>query len=237
MTKFRFMALILCIETSTTVCSVALTQNHVVLSTLREDVPNSHSTLLTVLIEQLLTQAGYQAKDLDAVAVSSGPGSYTGLRIGVSVAKGICFALSKPLIAITSLEIMAAQFLHNAPEVTSKDLLCPMIDARRMEVYSALYRNDLSLAREVVAEIIDENSYQAELKQQRIFFFGDGATKCRETLNHPHALFVGDVVPLATAMAALAMTRFGAKLFVDVAYFEPFYLKSFMATTPKNKFF
>ncbi len=231
------MALILCIETSTTVCSVALTQNHQVLSSLREDVPNSHSTLLTVLIEKLLAQGGFQAEDLDGVAVSSGPGSYTGLRIGVSVAKGICFALDIPLMAITSLEIMAAQFLQKPPDVTVQDLLCPMIDARRMEVYSALYRNDLSLVREVEAEIIDENSYQPVLKQQRIFFFGDGAAKCREVLNHPHAFFVGDVVPLATAMTSLAMTRFEAKLFEDVAYFEPFYLKSFMATTPKNNFF
>lgn len=231
------MALILCIETSTTVCSVALAQNHRVLSELREDTPNAHSTLLTVLIEKLLAQTGYQAEDLDALAVSSGPGSYTGLRIGVSVAKGICFAIDKPLIAITSLEILTAHFLQKAPDVTDQDLLCPMIDARRMEVYSALYRNNLSVAREVLAEIIDENSYQADLKHQRIYFFGDGAAKCRATIAHPHAHFVEDVVPLASAMASLAVSRFEAKLCEDVAYFEPFYLKSFMATTPKNKFF
>jgi tRNA threonylcarbamoyladenosine biosynthesis protein TsaB len=231
------MALILCIETSTTVCSVALAQNHEVLSMLREDTPNSHSTLLTVLIEQLLAQAGYQVEDLDAVAVSSGPGSYTGLRIGVSVAKGMCFAMDKPLIAITSLEIMVAQFLLQTPDVTAEDLLCPMIDARRMEVYSALYRNNLSVVREVLAEIIDENSYEAELKHQKLLFFGDGAAKCRGPIVHAHAHFVEGVVPLASAMASLAMSRFETRLFEDVAYFEPFYLKSFMATTPKSKFF
>ena len=143
------MALILCIETSTTVCSVALAQNHRVLGALREDTPNAHSTLLTVLIEKLLAKAGYQAEDLDAVAVSSGPGSYTGLRIGVSVAKGICFATGKPLIAITSLEILAAHFLQQRPDVSAQDLLCPMIDARRMEVYSVLYRSNLTVEREV----------------------------------------------------------------------------------------
>jgi tRNA threonylcarbamoyladenosine biosynthesis protein TsaB len=193
--------------------------------------------MLTVLINKLLVQGGYQAKDLDAVAVSSGPGSYTGLRIGASVAKGICFALGKPLIAISSLEILVANFLQNHSDVTTQDLLCPMIDARRMEVYSALYCSDLSLNREVVAEIIDANSYQTELGQQRIFFFGDGAAKCRESIVHSNACFFDDVVPLAHAMATLAMRRFEAKILEDVAYFEPFYLKSFMATTPKNKFF
>ncbi|GAO29388.1 tRNA (adenosine(37)-N6)-threonylcarbamoyltransferase complex dimerization subunit type 1 TsaB [Geofilum rubicundum] len=231
------MALILCIETSTTVCSVALVQNHKVLNALREDTPNSHSTLLTLLIEKLLAQADCRAEDLDAVAVSSGPGSYTGLRIGVSVAKGICFATGKPLIAMTSLEIMAAHFLQKAPEVAREDLLCPMIDARRMEVYSALYRPDLSVAREVMAEIIDENSFRTELEQQRIFFFGDGSDKCRTVMSHSQAQFVGEIVPLAAAMASLAMRRYEARNFEDVAYFEPFYLKSFMATTPKNKYF
>lgn len=231
------MALILCIETSTTVCSVALAQNHRVLSLLREDTPNSHSTLLTVLIEKLLVQAGYQAADLDAVAVSSGPGSYTGLRIGVSVAKGICFAANKPLIAITSLEILAAQFLEQRSDIAGQDLLCPMIDARRMEVYSALYQSDLTLVREVLAEIINEGSYQTEMERRNIYFFGDGAAKCRETIVGVHAHFVADVVPLASAMASLAANRFETKRFEDVAYFEPFYLKSFMATTPKRKIF
>jgi tRNA threonylcarbamoyladenosine biosynthesis protein TsaB len=231
------MALILCIETSTTVCSVSLVRDHQVLVALREDAPNSHSTLLTVLIEKLLAEAGCQAGDLDAVAVSSGPGSYTGLRIGASVAKGICFAIGKPLIALTSLEIMAAHFSQNATDVLGEDLLCPMIDARRMEVYSALYRPDLSVAREVMAEIIHENSYATELAQQRVFFFGDGSDKCRAVVSHPHAQFVGKIVPLAAAMASLVMSRYEAQNFEDVAYFEPFYLKSFMATTPKNKFF
>jgi len=231
------MALILCIETSTSVCSVALFQNQRVLSFLREDVPNSHSTLLTVLIEKLLDEASLSVKDLDAVAVSSGPGSYTGLRIGVSVAKGICFALDIPLIAISSLEIMAANFLEIMPDIGKDDILCPMIDARRMEVYSALFHSDLSLVREVIAEVVDQNSYKSELLNQRIFFFGDGSDKCREVIINQNAVFVEKVFPLASAMGSIVFNRFESGLFEDLAYFEPFYLKSFIATTPKRKFF
>ncbi len=231
------MANILCIETSTAVCSVALALKGKLISSLREDTPNSHSLKLTVLIESLLEQANVTAENLDAVAVSSGPGSYTGLRIGVSVSKGICYGAGIPLIALPSLEVLAANFLEKHPEIEEKALLCPMIDARRMEVYSALYNKALEEERPVAAEIIDENSF-ADIRSARpTYYFGDGASKCSSVIANPSAFFIDGIVPLASAMIPLAKDRYKAGKFEDVAYFEPFYLKNFVATTAKNKFF
>lgn len=231
------MALILCIETSTTVCSVALARDDQVLAGRREDLPNSHSTRLTVLIEELMQEAGLSMDELAAVAVSSGPGSYTGLRIGVSVGKGLCFALQKPLLAFSSLEVLAAAFLQSEAKSETGALLCPLLDARRMEVYTALFNSDLQIQGDIRAEIVSGESFAAALQQGPVYFFGDGSDKCREVLTHPNARFVDEVVPLAAAMAPLACERYRQKKFEDVAYFEPFYLKAFQATVPRNKVF
>ncbi len=233
------MALILCIETSTNICSVALSENGQLLASFEEREANSHAALLTVLIERLMAQSSKAMSDLDAVAVSSGPGSYTGLRIGVSVAKGICYALHKPLIAIPSLQILAAGVWLS--EITrdsdKKTLICSMIDARRMEVYSALYNVNLTLAGEIKAEIIDDQSYSKELEKNSIIFAGNGAQKCKDFIHHPKAVFLDGVNPLASQMAKLAFCAFEDKKFESVAYFEPFYLKDFIATIPKRKVF
>lgn len=233
------MALILCIETSTNICSVALSENGQLLASLEEREANSHAALLTVLIERLMAQSSKTMSDLDAVAVSSGPGSYTGLRIGVSVAKGICYALHKPLIAIPSLQILAAgvALSENTHDSDTNTLICAMIDARRMEVYSALYDDKLTMVREIKAEIIDANSYAPELEKGAIVFAGNGSEKCKDVIQHHHALFLKGIHPLASQMSKLAFTAFEQEHFESVAYFEPFYLKDFVATIPKRKVF
>lgn len=228
------MAFILSIETSTTVCSVALSKDGHTIASLEEHQANSHATILTVLINQLLSNEGISASQLSAVAVSSGPGSYTGLRIGVSVAKGICYASKIPLIALPTLQIMAANAVSKM-ETKENILICPMIDARRMEVYSALYKCDLQLIREVTAEIITEESYKELLTTQKILFAGNGASKCQPLIQHHNAQFIDDVYAPAAEMATLAFKKYNKQQFEDVAYFEPFYLKNFIATIPKKK--
>ena len=233
------MAYILCIETSTSVCSVALTQDGRVVTARREDEGNSHANRLTVLIQELFEDPAVEMaiEEVDAVAVSSGPGSYTGLRIGVSTAKGLCFALGKPLIALTSLSVLAW------PEVTQKTAhkqeaeswFCPLIDARRMEVYCAFFDADMKQQIETKAEIIDENSFRSVLDDRKVWFFGNGAAKCQKVLQHPNACFIEERVPLAQNMAAPAFEAWQNSRFEDVAYFEPFYLKDFVATKPKRK--
>ncbi len=233
------MAYILCIETSTTVCSVALTLDGRVVAARREDEGNSHATRLTVLIQELFEDphVDIQMRDLDAVAVSSGPGSYTGLRIGVSTAKGLCFALDIPLIALTSLAVLAW------PVVTQKGVekqeaeswFCPLIDARRMEVYTTLFDSAMKQQIETRAEIIDENSFRSVLDDRKVWFFGNGAAKCEAVLIHPNAFFINEQDPLAQNMASQAFEAWQNSRFEDVAYFEPFYLKDFVATLPKRK--
>ena len=232
------MALILTIETSTKVCSVCLSQDglHIAAKELYE--ANSHATHLTVFIDELFEKTKFALNDLDAIAVSSGPGSYTGLRIGVSVAKGLCYGLNIPLIAITSLEALAYAGLkcEEIEEVANdKMLFCPMIDARRMEVYTTLYDSHMNRVTPITAEIIDETSFQKELASHKIIFLGDGAEKCKEFITGPNAIFVANKAPLASNMVAVSFKKFTAKQFEDVAYFEPFYLKDFVATTPKKK--
>lgn len=231
------MALILSIETSTTVCSVALHDKGKTIAFIEEKQPNSHAAVLTVLIEKLLLDQKTHIQDLDALAISSGPGSYTGLRIGVSVAKGICFALNKPLIAVSTLQIIAA---HAKSLSTSSDntmLICPMIDARRMEVYAALYTPDLEIFKPVEAEIITSDSYQTILKERAVFFCGNGSQKCQEIIQHRNAHFIPNIYAPAFIMGELAFEKYKIKDFEDVAYFEPFYLKNFVATTPKKSLF
>lgn len=233
------MAYILCIETSTNICSVALTKDREILAARQENEGNSHANRLTVLTEQLFNDPAVpiDMEDIDAVAVSSGPGSYTGLRIGVSTAKGICFALDKPLISLTSLSVLAWPVVQNMAgnQADSNSWFCPMIDARRMEVYTAMYDQNMELQRETHADVIDAESYRSILNTRKVFFFGNGAKKCKETLSHPNAFFPGDENPLARNMATLAFNAYENGSFENVAYFEPFYLKDFIATIPKRK--
>ena len=230
------MSCILHIETSTEVCSVSVSQDGASIFTKEDFNGPSHATLLGVYVDEALSFVDNHAIPLDAVAVSCGPGSYTGLRIGVSMAKGICYGRNIPLIGIPTPEIMCVPVLlnHDLPEDA---LLCPMIDARRMEVYAAVYDEYLNPVMPVGAYIVDENTFAEVLSQHKVIFCGNGAGKCREVINHPNAIFVDGVYPLASNMLALAERAFAQGKFNDVAYYEPFYLKEFVATTPKNKVF
>lgn len=234
------MATILNIETSTEVCSVSLAVNGNTLFIKESTEGLNHSKLLTVFIEKLFDENNFEINNIDAVAVSKGPGSYTGLRIGVSVAKGLCYALGKPLIGIGSIEAMGHYVAAHTSEYYSAEageelLFCPMIDARRMEVYTALYNYAGEALTAVTAEIIDEKSFSEYFQSKKILFFGNGAEKCREKLTHENALFKGPAKTTARFMQNLAEIKYNKKEFEDVAYFEPFYLKDFVATIPKNK--
>lgn len=224
------MALILNIETATKNCSVSLAENGKVLS-LKElnDGNYSHAEKLHPFINTVLSEAKKEFTAIDAIAVSKGPGSYTGLRIGVSAAKGLCFALNKPLISIETLTSLASNI--NVEE----GVIVPMLDARRMEVYSAVYTTNLEQLRTIQAQIIDENSFSDYLNQGKVLFLGDGAAKCKEVITHKNALFIENEFPTASKMATLSYTKYQDKLFEDVAYFEPFYLKDFVVTAEKKK--
>jgi len=226
--------IILQIETSTNVCSVALSENGQCIFSKSNSDGMNHAALLSVFIAEAMEVLKPEAKKLDAVAVSSGPGSYTGLRIGVSTAKGLCYGFEIPLIAISTLEVLTAEALKQV-ENRKIALFCPMIDARRMEVYAAFYDGKGEIKREISADIITLDSYDEILVNQPIYFFGNGAEKCKTTINHPNAHFIDNLVPLAVNMIPFAEKAFVEKKFVDVAYFEPFYLKEFQTTTPKRQ--
>jgi len=247
------MSIILSIETSTKACSAAIHQDGKVLSVSELYNEKSSSGMLTTLIEHVVKTASLKLQDIDAVAVAKGPGSYTGLRIGVSTAKGLCFTLEKPLIAINTLEAMAysiydlrftiydlksdAQNPITNNESLITNLLCPMLDARRMEVYCAVYKADtLELLEPTQAKIIDETSFANLLENHKIIFFGDGAEKCLAILgNDPNAVFLDQVIfPSAKCIGALATRSFMQQQFENVTDFEPFYLKEFVGTTPKK---
>jgi tRNA threonylcarbamoyladenosine biosynthesis protein TsaB len=226
------MSLILQIETATTVCSVALAKDGYVLAFKEIDERNIHAEVLNIFIREIIVSAGLSFNDLDAIAVSCGPGSYTGLRIGVSTAKGLCFALNKPLIAVDTLSAMASGVTAQISD--SGILLCPMIDARRMEVYTALFDHTGNMIEPVVALIVDEESFGARLQNNGILFFGDGADKCRIVLGHnPNVQFLSPFNNSATFLTQIALTKFENKQFEDVAYFEPYYLKDFIAGKKK----
>lgn len=224
--------MILCIETSTDVCSVALVHNAKVVAHAERFSTNAHASTLTPLIEKIMKENALSMSQIDAVAVSSGPGSYTGLRIGVSTAKGICYALSKPLIAVNSLHVIAEAIFKACPEAR---IAAPMIDARRMEVYTELINNEGEIMSGVEAKIIDSTSFANDLRYNKIYFGGNGADKCSTVINNPNAIFVNNILPLAENLTHIAQYKFDTKQFESVAYFEPFYLKEFVATTPKNK--
>ncbi|MFV0419113.1 MAG: tRNA (adenosine(37)-N6)-threonylcarbamoyltransferase complex dimerization subunit type 1 TsaB [Dysgonomonas sp.] len=228
------MACILNIETATEICSVTVSENGNLIFHKEETKGPSHAVLLGVFAKEAMEEIRLQKIRLDAVAVSCGPGSYTGLRIGVSEAKGLCYGLGIPLIAINTLKIMAHGVLKNQ-DVDQDTLLCPMIDARRMEVYDVLLNNKLEEIRPVSADIIDENSFADFLKENKVMFFGNGAAKCKDVLPKGNTIFLESIYPRALDMVELSEKAYAEKSFVDAAYFEPFYLKEFVATTPKNK--
>lgn len=219
---------ILNIETATKNCSVALAkEGKTIFSKEIAEEGYSHAERLHVFIEEIIKEVGITLQDLSAVAVSQGPGSYTGLRIGVSAAKGLCYALNIPLIAIDTLQALASQV------TISNGLIIPMIDARRMEVYSAVFSPNLEQKREVLAEIITENSF--ENLQETLYFVGDCAEKCKSVLTKENYIFLDEIVyPSAKEMSFLSFEKFKKSDTVDVAYFEPYYLKDFMITTPKK---
>jgi tRNA threonylcarbamoyladenosine biosynthesis protein TsaB len=230
------MPYILHLETATKICSVAISENDKLISLKESGVANSHSSVITLHAEQVLKDARIKFSDISAVCVSMGPGSYTGLRIGVSTAKGFCYALDIPLIAVNTLQSMAELFRNYHLKKLKKDiLLCPMIDARRMEVFCAFFNSDAGFVRETRADIIDEHSYQDILKENKVIFFGDGALKCRQALSgNKNAIFEDDFAISSKGLISLAWQKFREKQFEDVAYFEPYYLKDFMATKPRK---
>jgi len=232
--KYKIMPCILNIETATEVCSVAVSVDGQVIFQKEETKGPSHAVLLGTFVDEAKKMLRAQNLQPDAVAVSCGPGSYTGLRIGVSEAKGLCFGLNIPLIALNSLKIMA-NGVSKIKGLQDYTLLCPMIDARRMEVYDVLLNKELQEVRPVSADIIDEKSFADYLNKGRILFFGNGAEKCKAVLEGETALFLDNIYPRALDMISLAEEAYAAGDFEDVAYFEPFYLKEFVATTPKNK--
>lgn len=224
------MPVILNIETATKNCSVSLAQNGKVLAmTELNEGGFSHAEKLHTFILDVLKKADKTMQDLDAIAVSKGPGSYTGLRIGVSAAKGLCFALDRPLLAISTLSLLA-----QAVSLKDYDYYIPLIDARRMEVYSAVFNNKYEQIRQTEAEIIDSASFSEFLSKGKVCFLGDGAAKCKEFISHENALFLEDYFPSAKEMAKLSFEKYSNKNFEDVAYFEPYYLKDFVAGKPKK---
>ena len=224
--------IILGIETATKICSVAISDGKKLLAKKEEGGEYSHAEKLNGFIEDCLKGANLSIHQIDAMAVSKGPGSYTGLRIGVSTAKGLCYALNKPLISVDTLQAMA---LKMKSEIVEVDLYCPMLDARRMEVYTAFYNQENVMVNGISAKIIDGQSFLEELKTNRIVFFGDGAEKCRELLGaKPNAFFSNNGLPSAQYVNEIASEKLANNQLEDVAYFEPYYLKDFVATTAKK---
>lgn len=231
------MARILCLETATEVCSVALIEEGKVVD-IREDLKGqSHSKLLTLFIDEILKANQLKAGDLNAIAISGGPGSYTGLRIGVSASKGLGYAANIPIISVSSLQAMADFVVENQVKLKIKlaknDVLLPMIDARRMEVYTMPCNSKAEQLEEVHAKIIDEESY-SEVAGYQLYYFGNGAAKCAEIIKNRNAVFIDNIYASASNMKNIAMQKFKNQEFEDIAYFEPFYLKEFIATTPKK---
>lgn len=229
------MAKIILIETSTAVCSVACECDGKVLAMRESDTPKEHAAMTAPFIKEVLDEAGLTVADCDAVCVSAGPGSYTGLRVGSSTTKGLCFAAGIPMLAVCTLDILVRQAIDGGlPEGCR--YIVPMVDARRMEVYTAVYSAEGRRLGEIEPRVVEADSFSKELSEGAVLFIGDGALKCRDTVKSPNASF-REAWPLAGAMAGLAEEAFAAKDFKDTAYFEPFYLKQFIATVSKKKLF
>ncbi len=232
--------LILNLETATNICSVALVRGEKILAIRESDEDRSHGSLLTPFIQEVLDEAGVRPNEINAIAVSKGPGSYTGLRIGVSVTKGFAYASNIPVIGIVTLQAMVVAATHHQlvqklqqqhPEL----LFCPLIDARRMEVFSGLYDKNAELLSPVVATVVDKTSFNKELASNHIVFFGNGSDKIADTIQHPHAHFIKEIYPSSEFMVPLALRNYKNNIFENTAYFEPFYLKDFVATIPRKK--
>ena len=228
------MSTILHIETSTDVCSVAVSKDGACLFERDDHEGHNHAVKAGVFVDEALSYCDSQLMDLDAVAVSSGPGSYTGLRVGVSMAKGVCYGRSLPLISVPTLQLLCVPVLLREKVKEENALLCPMIDARRMEVYAQIFDRGLHEVRAIQADIVDGETYRQWLDERPVYFFGNGAAKCMEAISHPNAHLIEDVEPLARWMFPLAERKCFAQQFEDVAYFVPFYLKDFVAKQPKK---
>ena len=231
---FLIMSYILNIETSTDVCSVANSDSGQVIFNKEDHSGPNHAVKLGVYVDEALDFLDSHGLPLEAVAVSCGPGSYTGLGIGASMAKGICYGRSVKLIAVPTLELMAVPVLLGEHPEEEDALIIPMLDARRMEVYAEVLDRALKVVRPIQADIVDADTYKEYLDKHPVYFFGNGAAKCMETINHPNAHLVEGIEPLAKNMAPLAEKRFVEGKFEDVAYFVPFYLKDFVAKMPKK---
>jgi tRNA threonylcarbamoyladenosine biosynthesis protein TsaB len=230
------MALLLNIETATTACSVCLAKDGTPIALEEQNGEYSHAENLTLFIQNVVHESNITFKDIDAIAISMGPGSYTGLRIGVSVAKGLCYALDKPLIAVNTLQHLALS-VSSTKEYSGKQtnsLFCPMIDARRMEVYYSIFDSANNEVRPIAAEVIDEHSFSDVLTDNTVYFFGNGASKCNEVLSYnKNAFFITDVELSAKSMVRLSNEAFYTNTFQDIARFEPFYLKDFLIKKSK----
>ncbi len=223
------MAIILNLETATTNCSVSISKGNEIISLKENNAADySHSEQLHLFIKEALEEASLSFSDLDAIAISKGPGSYTGLRIGVSSAKGLCFSLDLPLISVPTLQGMALQV-----KLEKGELAIPVLDARRMEVYSCVFDASYQEIRETRAEIITENAFADFVSEKKVFVVGSGAQKCKDILQHPNFYFDGEIVPSAKQMGPIAYKKYQAKQFEDVAYFEPYYLKDFVLQSKK----
>lgn len=230
------MALLLSLETSTQSCSAALHEDGVLVASKVIVTPRSAASQLAVMIDEVFHDANRKPQELKGVIVAAGPGSYTGLRIGVATAKGLCYALNIPIVSVTTLELMAYQFLETdaVRKYIQNDnvILCPMLDARRMEVYCALLDHKLNYIEPVQAKVIDEESFNDIIESTPIFFFGDGADKCKGMIKHPNAHFSSGLIPLASSLGEIGYKKWKEGAYEDLVLFEPFYLKDFLIKKP-----
>lgn len=228
------MSCILNIETSTDICSVAISEDGQCIYKEEDRTGHNHNELLGTFVDNALSFADSHAIPVDAVAVSMGPGSYTGLRIGTSMAKGVCYGFNIPLLSVPTLELLAVPVLLRHDDLPEDALLCPMLDARRMEVYSGIYTRALKPVREIRADVVDADTYREYLDEHPVYFFGNGAKKCMEVINHPNAHLIEGIEPLAKYMFPIAERKLMRGEVEDTAYFVPFYLKDFVALKPKK---
>lgn len=226
------MSIILNIDTTLENAQVSIAENGIVLSALTNNTQKDHASFLQQAIQQLIKTTGIDLKNIDAVAVAAGPGSYTGLRVGMASAKGISYAVKKPLIALSTLEILTVSALQDIKEDAGNILFCPMIDARRMEVFTAIYQNDLSPVLAPCALVLHERSLEDQLSKNKIMFFGNGAIKWKNICHHPNAIFQ-NITPSSGPMASYAHHFFINKKFIDLAYSEPIYIKDFQSVITK----